>query len=101
MTFDACHITAQGIGRREIFRDDRDREHFMELLSEMSVHAVSKAVQRMSTRHPEDKNSAGASGRRCARFRRKDERGGKAEGRGQVREVGETARREWMRPSAI
>ncbi len=29
------HITARGMGRLEIFSDDRDREHFLELLSEM------------------------------------------------------------------
>lgn len=29
------HITARGTGRREIFTDNRDREHFMELLPEM------------------------------------------------------------------
>ena len=29
------HITARGMGRREIFSDDRDRERFVELLSEM------------------------------------------------------------------
>lgn len=29
------HITARGMGRREIFEDDRDREHFIELLAGM------------------------------------------------------------------
>ena len=29
------HITARGMGRREIFKDDRDREHFIELLEGM------------------------------------------------------------------
>ncbi len=29
------HITSRGMGRQAIFRDDRDREHFVELLSEM------------------------------------------------------------------
>ena len=29
------HITSRGMGRKAIFRDDRDREHFVELLSEM------------------------------------------------------------------
>jgi len=27
-----CHITARGMGRREIFSADRDREHFVGLL---------------------------------------------------------------------
>lgn len=30
------HITSRGMGRRAIFRDDRDREHFVELLSMMA-----------------------------------------------------------------
>ena len=30
------HITARGMGRREIFKDDRDREHFIELLEGMA-----------------------------------------------------------------
>jgi REP element-mobilizing transposase RayT len=30
------HITARGIERRDIFRDDRDRIHFQELLAEMA-----------------------------------------------------------------
>jgi len=29
------HITTRGMGRREIFTDDRDREHFLELLEGM------------------------------------------------------------------
>jgi len=29
------HITARGMGRREIFKDDRDRAHFIELLAGM------------------------------------------------------------------
>ena len=29
------HITARGMGRREIFKYDRDREHFIELLEGM------------------------------------------------------------------
>ena len=29
------HITTRGMGRREIFHNDRDRTHFLELLAEM------------------------------------------------------------------
>ena len=29
------HITARGMGRREIFADDRDRGHFVKLLAGM------------------------------------------------------------------
>ena len=29
------HITSRGNERRDIFRDDRDRQHFCELLAEM------------------------------------------------------------------
>jgi len=29
------HITTRGMFRKEIFRDDRDREHFIELLAQM------------------------------------------------------------------
>ncbi|MBI5554671.1 MAG: transposase, partial [Elusimicrobia bacterium] len=28
------HITSRGIDRREIYRDDKDREHFVQLLKE-------------------------------------------------------------------
>ena len=31
------HITTRGVGRREIFEDDRDREHFVELVGELAV----------------------------------------------------------------
>ncbi len=30
------HVTARGTDRREIFSDQRDHEHFLELLEEMS-----------------------------------------------------------------
>jgi putative transposase len=31
------HLTARGNERRKIFRDDRDRLHFLDLLSELPV----------------------------------------------------------------
>ena len=39
------HVTARGIERRKIYRDDRDKEHFLEVLEDMvdrfgiAVHA--------------------------------------------------------------
>ena len=30
-----CHVTTRGVGRRVVFEDARDHEHFLELLPEL------------------------------------------------------------------
>ncbi len=45
------HITTRGMGRRVIFHDDRDREHFLELLGELVTHGVPIQPMRGMRRH--------------------------------------------------